>query len=76
MDGRDADDLERAQALADRAAKLAPAAPSVLVCQAELAGLRGDLTEAVDLYEEAIRALPPESDQRRLLEQRAKTLGQ
>ncbi len=69
------DDLERAWQLAMRASKLAPNAPSVLACQAELLVMRGDIAGAVGLYRRAIRASPPASQQRRVFEQRAKALG-
>lgn len=52
-----------------------PGAPFVLICRAELLALRGDLQGAVAAYQEAIRALPPGSDQRRALEERARALG-
>ena len=76
LERREGNDLDEAWRLADRAAELAPQAPSVLVCRAELLALRGDLAGAVALYRQAIRALPPDSRQRRNLEARARTLGQ
>ncbi|MEE8411391.1 MAG: hypothetical protein V3S47_02730, partial [Acidobacteriota bacterium] len=72
---RAAGDLDEAWRWAEHASTLAPDAPSVLVCRAELLALRGDLTGALALYERAIRALPVGSDRRRLFEQRAKALG-
>ena len=72
---RAAGDLAEAWRWADHASTLAPDAPSVLVCRAELLALRGDLTGAVGLYERAIRALPPDSERRRLFEHRAEALG-
>ena len=75
LERRAGNDLDRAWALVDHASSLAPGAPSVLACRAELLALRGDLTGAVGLYDQAIHALPPESDRRRIFEQRAKALG-
>jgi tetratricopeptide (TPR) repeat protein len=76
LERREEDDLDEAWRLAGRAAELAPGAPSVLICRAELLALRGDLTEAGALYQKAIGSLPPGSELRRKLEARAKTLGQ
>ena len=73
--GSKPDDLDQAWALAAHAASIAPREPSVLVCQAELLALRGDLAAAVELYHKAIGALPPNSSKRRVYEQRAKVLG-
>ncbi len=75
VERREGPDLDEAQRLADRAAKLAPDATPVLICQAELRALKGDLRGAVRLYQRAIRALPLDSEQRRTLEHRARTLG-
>ncbi len=75
LERRQNDDLERAWGLAERASRLAPGATSVLVCRAELLAQRGDLHGAVEAYQEAIRSLPPDSDQRRVLEQRARAWG-
>ncbi len=75
LERRHGDDLDEAQRWAMRASTLAPGAPSVLACRAELLALRGDLATAAALYEQAIRALPPDSERRRVFEQRAKTLG-
>ncbi len=72
---RAAGDLDEAWRWAEHASTLAPDAPSVLICRAELRALRGDLKSAIALYERAIRALPVGSDRRRLFEQRAKALG-
>ena len=69
------DDLEAAWQLARHAAKLAPNAPSVLACQAELFVLQGDVTRALKLYGKAIQALPPGGNQRRVFEQRVRALG-
>lgn len=69
-------DLDQAWELAARASRLAPGAPAVLNCRAELLALRGDVKGAIAAYQEAIRALPPGSEHRRVLEQRAKALGQ
>ena len=76
LERRQGDDLDQAWELATRASRLAPGAPFVLICRAELLALRGDLQGAVAAYQEAIRTLSPDSDQRRTLEQRAKALGQ
>lgn len=76
LERRDKGDLDEAWRLAERAAELTPDAPIVLVCRAELLALRGDLDGAVALYRRAIRSLPPDSQQRRNLEARARTLGQ
>jgi len=75
LERRQGDDLDQAWDLADRASRLAPGAPSILVCRAELLAQRGDLRGAIAAYQEAIRSLPPGSDQRRVLEQRARALG-
>jgi len=75
LERRQKDDLDQAWELATRASRLAPGAPFVHICRAELLALRGDLRGAVAAYQEAIRALPPDSDRRRALEQRAKALG-
>jgi len=68
-------DLDEAWRLARRAAELAPGAPQVLVCRAELLALRGDLKAAAGLYRQAIDTLPHESEYRRRLEARATALG-
>jgi len=75
LERRQGDDLDQAWELATRASRLAPGAPFVLICRAELLAFRGDLKGAVAAYQDAIRALPPDSDQRRALEQRARALG-
>ena len=75
LERRQHDDLEQAWDLATSASRLAPGAPFVLICRAELLALRGDLKGAVSAYQDAIRALPGDSDQRRALEERAKVLG-
>ena len=75
LERRQENDLDQAWELATRASRLARGAPFVLICRAELLAVRGDLKGAVAAYQEAIRALPPGSDQRRALEQRAKALG-
>ena len=72
---REGADLDQAWQLAAHAAELAPGAPFVLACRAELLAQRGELTAAVGLYEEAIRALPPDSPQRRIYQERARALG-
>ncbi len=75
LERRQGDDLGQAWDLAGRASRLAPGATSVLVCRAELLAQRGDLHGAIAAYQEAIRSLPPDSDQRRVLQQRARALG-
>ena len=75
LERREGDDLDRAWEWAMRASKLAPDASPVLACRAELLALRDNLGEALELYERAIRALPPNSAQRRAFEQRATALG-
>ncbi|UCE60784.1 MAG: hypothetical protein JSU63_03340 [Phycisphaerales bacterium] len=76
LERRKGKDLDEAWRLASRAGELAPDAPPVLVCQAELLALRGELEAAGKLYRRAIFALPVESAERKLFEQRAKALGQ
>lgn len=68
-------DLERAWEWSDRALELAPDAPSVLVCRAELHAARGEVREAIALYERALSLLPAHSPQRAIYEQRARALG-
>jgi len=75
LERREGNDLEEAWRLAERASALAPGAPFVLACQAELLALRGELEAAVELYRKAVEALPPQSAARRVYEQRARTLG-
>ena len=75
MERREGDDLEEAWELSERALELWPDAWSALVCRAELTALRGDIQAAISLYEKAIRSLPPDSTQRKRLEQRVKALG-
>lgn len=75
IERRAGDDLDQATALADRALTLAPQAPVVLRCAAEIAALRGDLSAAVTLYRKAIALLPAGSSQRREFEERARALG-
>ncbi len=75
LERRAGDDLEEAWELSAKAMRLAPRGPLVLVCRAELSALRGDVKGAVALYREAIRALPANSDRRRVFEERAKALG-
>ena len=75
LERRQDNDLDQAWELATRASHLAPGAPFVLICRAELLALRGDMQGAVAAYQEAIRALPAGTDQRQALEQRARTLG-
>jgi tetratricopeptide (TPR) repeat protein len=75
LERRKEGDLDEAWRWADHAAALSPDAPVVLSCRAELLAIRGDLTAAIDHYERAIHNLPPGSEQRRLFEERARTLG-
>jgi tetratricopeptide (TPR) repeat protein len=75
LERRQEDDLNQAWELATRASRVAPGAPYVLICRAELLALRGDLQGAVSAYQEAISGLPAGSNQRRALEQRARALG-
>lgn len=75
LERRTGEDLSEAWKLATRAATLAPNDPIVLVCQAELLALDGDLQQAVQLYERAIKVLPPDSEKRRNFEERAAALG-
>lgn len=75
IERRERGDLDEAKRWADHAFGLAPNDPSVLACLAELAALHGDLSTAIELYEQAIHLLPPESPQRRTFEQRVQTLG-
>ena len=72
---RENDDLAEAEQLVDRASEMAPGAPTVLVCRAELVALQGDLATAGELYRRAIEALPPGSNQRRVYQERASVLG-
>jgi len=75
LERREGRDLEQAEDLAERADKLAPGAPPVLACQAELAALRGELASAARLYQRAMERLPAGSEQRHIYEQRAAALG-
>ncbi len=72
---REGDDLERAWKWTTHAETLAPGAPSVLACRAQLLALRGDIAGAAAYYRKAIVALPPHSRERRVFEERAKALG-
>lgn len=75
LERREGTDLGQAEDLAERAETLAPGAPAVLACRAELLALRGDLAAAIRLYERAIEGLPKGSELRRIYEQRAAALG-
>jgi len=75
LERRKRGDIDEAWRWADQAAKLAPEAPSVLACRAELLALRGDLEAALTLYDRAIRSLPTDSTRRRVFEERARALG-
>jgi tetratricopeptide (TPR) repeat protein len=76
LERREGDDLDKAWRLATHAAELAPGAYYVLVCQAEILAARGEVMVAGQFYRDAIRALPPNSEQRAILEARARALGQ
>jgi len=65
----------QAETLAARAASLAPDAPRVLACRAEIAVLHGDPVEAVRLLEKAVGALPTGHPTRRVFVERARALG-
>jgi len=75
LERRDKDDLAEAAQWAEHAAKVAPGHPPVLVCRAEVLAASGDLAGAAALYQQAITALPPDSPQRPVWQQRAKALG-
>ncbi len=75
LERRGRDDIDEAWRWAEHASTLTPEAPSVLACRAELSALRGDLRAALTLYDRAIRALPSDSDRRRVFEERARALG-
>ncbi len=75
LERRKGNDLNEAWELSTQASRLAPDAPHVLICRAELLALHGDLRGAAAAYQEAMRGLPSESEQRRAIEQRAKALG-
>ncbi|MHC5110503.1 MAG: hypothetical protein ACYTHJ_11570 [Planctomycetota bacterium] len=68
-------DIQSAWEIVERAAGVAPGASAVLHCKAELLALTGKLDEALEVLQRAIDALPPDSEQRRRLENRAKALG-
>jgi tetratricopeptide (TPR) repeat protein len=70
-----ANDLNEARGWAVHASRLAPKLPVVLYCRGELLAAAGELEAALNLFDEAIRALPPEHAQRRVWEERAKALG-
>ncbi len=75
LERRQKGDLDQASELAAHASRLAPGAPFVLICRAELLAQRGDIKGALAAYQDAIDGLPPGSDQRGALEQRARALG-
>ncbi len=75
LERRKYDDLVDARTLANRAIALAPNAPTVLLCSAEISAAAGDMNAALRLMDQAINLLPSGSNQRRLFEERAKTLG-
>lgn len=75
LERRERGDVDEAWGWAEHASALTPEAPSVLACRAELSALRGDLRAALTLYDRAIRALPSDSDRRRVFEERARALG-
>ncbi len=75
LERRAAGDLDEAARLSKRAETLAPKAPPVLVCRAEVLALRGELDAALALFRRAIEALPPGANIRRAYEERARALG-
>ncbi|MFQ5590443.1 MAG: hypothetical protein ACE5HE_04690 [Phycisphaerae bacterium] len=76
LERREGDDVERAWLLATHAADLAPGAYYVMVCQADILAAQGKVFAAGQMYRDAIRALPPGSNVKPVLEARAKALGQ
>lgn len=68
-------DVDRAQALVDRALALAPSDLNALVMKAELAGLAGRLDEARAIYRRVLESAPADHPQRGLWESRAQLLG-
>ncbi len=76
LERREGDDIGKAWRLATHAAKLAPGAYYVLVCQANILAARGEVLRAGQVYRDAILALPPGSQYQHILEARAKALGQ
>ena len=75
LERRGEDDVDEAERLAARAARLAPEAPVVLACSAEVAAARGDTVTAVLLLRRAAAALPEDHPQRRIFLGRARVLG-
>lgn len=75
LERRAGDDVRRATELSEKAMRLAPRAPMVWVFRAEALALGGDRAGARTLYEQALKALPPDSPQRAFVAERARTLG-
>ncbi|MBI4719213.1 MAG: hypothetical protein HY763_15555 [Planctomycetes bacterium] len=75
LERRRGDDLDRAWDLAQRADRLAPESPQVMVCRAEILALRGDIAGAIALYRAALERTPSDQPQRGAWEQRARALG-
>jgi tetratricopeptide (TPR) repeat protein len=75
LERRGPGDLEEAWQWAEQAAAVAPNNPAVLVCQAELLAVRGDLAGAVEKYKLAVESVPPDDPRRRVYAERLKALG-
>jgi tetratricopeptide (TPR) repeat protein len=75
LERRREQDLAEAWTWAELAESAGGVTPNVLVCQAEILAARGDLSGALERFQRVLDMLPPDSAQRRIFEQRAKTLG-
>jgi len=75
LERRGPGDVDEAARLAVAADALAPNAPVVLACRAEVAVARGDTATAARLLRRAAEALPEGHPQRRLFIERARALG-
>ncbi|RME41098.1 MAG: hypothetical protein D6788_01935, partial [Planctomycetota bacterium] len=75
LERRGQGDIDEAWHWAQQAEQAAGPSPNVLVCQAEILALRGDLEGAIERYGRVLAMLPPDSAQRHLFEQRARALG-
>lgn len=75
LERREGDDLDRANELSLRALELQPGQANVLICRAEVLGVKGDLDAAAELYRRAIESLPEDAPLRRVLVQRLRALG-
>lgn len=75
LERRAAGDLERTAQLVEQVLQQAPDLPEALVCRAELAALRGDLSSAARDYAQALSTLDPTDPRRPFWTQRARTLG-